>query len=179
MEKPYAILKTWSSIMTKNINTERAITCEVTVPAPLSEVWQAWTTEEGARTFFAPACKINPKPGGAYEMLFNLDAPIGEQGGEGMIILAFQAERMLSFTWNAPPDLPSVRGQMTHVIILLDEIDSKNTLVTLKHDGWGQGGEWDLAFEYFTKAWGDVVLPRLKYRFENGPIDWKNPPSLG
>lgn len=43
-------------------------------------------------------------------MYFNLDAPSGEKGGEGMIILAFQAERMLSFTWNTPLDLPSVWG---------------------------------------------------------------------
>ena len=161
--------------MTKNINTERAITCEVTVPAPLSEVWQAWTTEEGAASFFAPACRIDLKPGGAYEMLFNLDAPAGKQGGEGMIFLAIQPESLLSFTWNAPPDLPSVRGQMTHVVVRLDEIDPGKTRVTLYHDGWSEGGEWDQAYEYFTKAWAEVILPRLNYRFENGPIDWENP----
>lgn len=162
--------------MVDKLPNERTITLEITIPASRTMVWQAWTTEEGARTFFAPACKIDLKPGGAYEMYFNLDAPIGEQGGEGMILLALQPEHMLSFTWNAPPDLPSVRGQMTHVTINLDVIDPKKTRVTLKHDGWGQGGKWDQAFDYFSRAWAEVVLPRLKYRFQTGPIDWENPP---
>ena len=45
-------------------------------------------------------------------------------------------------------------------------------LVTLTHDGWGVGEEWDQAFDYFTNAWRDIVLPRLKRRFALGPIDW-------
>lgn len=157
----------------------KQIDFQIEIPAPINEVWKAWTTEEGAKTFFAPKCKIDLKPGGAYEMLFNLDAPPGEQGGEGMIVLAVQPEKMLSFTWNAPPNLPAVRGEMTHVVINLEEKGPKETLVHLHHDGWGEGGEWDQAFDYFTRAWGEIVLPRLKYRFEEGPIDWEDPPALG
>jgi len=158
---------------------EKQINFQIIIPASLPDVWQAWTTEEGARTFFAPAGNIELKPGGAYEMLFNLAAPPGEQGGEGMIILAVQEEKALSFTWNAPPNLPEVRGQMTHVILYFEEIKPDETLVKLVHDGWGEGGEWDQAFDYFTRAWGEIVLPRLKYRFEEGPIDWDDPPKTG
>ena len=164
--------------MAESNRRDMAIICEITVPASISDVWQAWTTEAGATTFFAPACKIDLKPGGAYEMYFDLDAPIGEQGGEDMIILAIQPENFLSFTWNAPPDLPQVRGQMTHVVVRLIEVDPEHTQVSMRHDGWGEGGEWDLAFEYFTRAWGEVVLPRLKYRFENGPLIGKIHPGL-
>ena len=158
---------------------KKQISFQISIPASLSDVWYAWTTEEGARTFFAPECKIDLQPGGAYEMLFNLDAPPGEQGGEGMIILAIQPERMLSFTWNAPPNLPIVRGEMTHVVVYFEENTPGKTYVSLVHDGWGEGGEWDQAFDYFTWAWGEIVLPRLKYRFEEGPIDWQDPPALG
>jgi len=157
---------------------KKQIEYEIRIPGTLIDVWKAWTTEEGAKTFFAPECRIELKPGGAYEMLFNLDAPPGEQGGEGMIILAIQSEKMLSFTWNSPPNLPTVRGEMTHVMINLESIGSNETLVSLVHDGWGEGGEWDQSFDYFTRAWGEVVLPRLKHRFEEGPIDWEDPPSL-
>lgn len=155
---------------------DRVIIAEILVPAPLSEVWRAWTTKEGAESFFAPRCTIDVRPHGPYEMLFNLDARPGEQGGEGMMVLAVEPERMLSFTWNAPPDLPTVRGQMTHVVIYLFEAGPEKTRVILRHDGWGEGGEWDAAFRYFTRAWGEVVLPRLKYRFEHGPVDWNNLP---
>jgi len=156
---------------------ERVIDSEVTVPAPIAEVWEAWTTEGGARTFFAPQCRIELRPGGAYEMLFDLAAEPGKQGGEGMIVLAIDPQRMLSFTWNAPPSLPAVRAQMTHVVVRLSETGTGDTHVTLRHDGWGTGGEWDAAFDYFSRAWSGVVLPRLKYRFAHGPVDWSDPPG--
>ena len=92
------------------------------------------------------------------------------------MVLAFQPGRMLAFTWNAPPHLPEVRGHMTHVIVRLSEVDPETTRVSLTHDGWGDGGEWDQAFDYFSRAWAKVVLPRLVYRFRTGPVDWKNPP---
>jgi len=47
----------------------------------------------------------------------------------------------------------------------------KQTRVTLHHTGWGDGGEWDKAYAYFDRAWGNV-LPNLAKRFETGPVDW-------
>ena len=164
--------------MKEQPDVERVINGQVNVSASLTEVWHAWTTEEGAQSFFAPKCRIDLRPGGSYEMLFDLDAEHGKQGGEGMVVLAVQPKRMLAFTWNAPPDLPSVRGQMTHVIIRMLETEAGETLVTLRHDGWGDGNEWEDAYQYFSRAWPDVVLPRLRYRFEKGPIDWSNPPAF-
>jgi uncharacterized protein YndB with AHSA1/START domain len=37
---------------------ERSIRQETVVPAPAAEVWQAWTTAGGARTFFAPIARV-------------------------------------------------------------------------------------------------------------------------
>ena len=158
---------------------ERVIVGVVVVNASLSQVWEAWTTGEGAETFFAPKCQIDPRPGGSYVMHFDLDAEPGKRGGEGMILMALQPEQMLSFTWNAPPHLPAVRGQMTHVIVRLEQIEGGKTRVVLRHDGWGHGGEWDQAYDYFQRAWKRVVLPRLRYRFEVGPVDWEHPPDFG
>jgi uncharacterized protein YndB with AHSA1/START domain len=156
---------------------EKAIQGEVLVRARLEEVWNAWTTEAGAKTFFSPACNIDLRPDGPYEIYFNLDAPPGERGGEGLRVLAVQPMQMFSFTWNAPPSLPEVRGHKTHVILRFFAEGDDKTHLTLYHDGWGTGGEWDEAFEYFNQAWTEVVLPRLKYRFEKGPVDWENPPD--
>lgn len=156
---------------------ERRMQGEILVAAGLNDVWEAWTTEAGAKTFFAPDCEIDLKPGGAYEMYFDLDSPPGLRGGEGCRILAVQPMMMLSFTWNAPPSLPEIRGNFTHVMVRLSQEDS-GTRVILAHDGWGSGGEWDKAFDYFKGAWFKVVLPRLKYRFAQSPINWQNPPDL-
>ena len=80
--------------------------------------------------------------------------------------------------WNTPPPLPTVRGEMTHGVIRFKKVDPETTRVSLGHDGRGKGGEWDQADKYFTCAWGDIVLPPLKYRTERGPINWEDPPDL-
>ena len=49
--------------------------------------------------------------------VFDLEAEPGLQGGEGVQLLAVQPMAMLSFTWNAPPELPGVRPQRTHVTV--------------------------------------------------------------
>lgn len=157
---------------------KKELNFNIIVPASVDEVWNCWTTEEGAKTFFAPDCKIELKPDGAYEMYFDPEAEKGSRGGEELKILAFQENRFLSFTWNAPPDFPRIRNQKTHVSVYFYKIDDNNTEVILFHDGWGEDEEWNKVFDYFNRAWGKVVLPRLKYRFENGPVDWKNPPKF-
>ena len=157
----------------------RTIQLDVDVEGDIDQVWDTWTTEEGIKSFFAPDCHVDLKVGGAYEILFDPDAEPGQRGAEGVRILAIQPKKMLAFTWNAPPRMSLVRQQWTHVVVRFQDLEYGRTRVTLFHDGWGQGGEWDQAYEYFTKAWRDIVLPRLQYRFSVGPVDWQNQPKRG
>jgi uncharacterized protein YndB with AHSA1/START domain len=157
---------------------DRALRAELDVHAPVAEVWKAWTTCAGAQSFFAPACRIEPRVDGAYEVYFLPGAPAGERGSEGMRILAFEPMRRLAFTWSAPPTLPAIRAQRNMVVVELEPVDATRTRVRFSHIGWGAGPEWDRAYDYFDHAWNAVVLPRLKYRFEHGPIDWSAPPKL-
>ncbi len=158
-------------------SNERFIFAEAEIGAGVKDVWTAWTTAEGIRSFFAPDCKLDLKAGGDYEIYFNPQGQPGERGAEGTKILAFQPEKMLSFTWNNPPILPGIRWQYTTVVLRFKPISEAQTRVSLYQIGWGEGEEWDKAFDYFEKAWKQVVLPRLQHRFKVGPIDWNNPPE--
>lgn len=151
----------------------RAVTATIDVEADRQEVWRAWTTTAGITSFFAPDCHIDPRPRGAYEVYFNPDAEPGSQGAEGTNILALDPERMLSFTWNFPAKFDTLQEQRTVVIVQLSSTGTAETSVTLRQVGWGEGGQWDEAFNYFNRAWGDTVLPRLQRRFQDGPIDWE------
>ncbi len=113
---------------------ETCIFTEIIVNASQEETWEAWTTEKGIISFFAPACKIDIRPDGEYEIYFDPDASYGEKGGEGLRILAIDPLKMLSFTWNAPPSLPKVRSQRTHVTIRLSKSSDEMTKVSLRHD---------------------------------------------
>lgn len=163
-----AILITTASLVLSlnSLAAERAVTAQATIKATLQEAWEAWTTEEGLQSFFAPNVHVEARVDGPFEILFDPSKPKGEQGSEGMRILAIQPMKMLAFTWNAPPHLPEARKQRTHVTIRFEAVDTTHTRVTLSHDGWGEGGQWDQAFTYFERAWSVFVFPALKKRFD-------------
>jgi uncharacterized protein YndB with AHSA1/START domain len=150
---------------------ERAIRATVVIPASVGEVWTAWTTTEGIKTFFAPDAKIEARVDGAFEVYMNPFAEPGSKGSDGMRVLAIQEKKMITFTWNAPPSLPEIRKQRTYVTLRFKPLAERSTEVILLHGGWGEGEEWDRAFQYFEKAW-TAVLANLEARFARGPINW-------
>lgn len=150
---------------------ERAIDKEVVVNATLDQAWEAWTTRDGIRSFFAPDAVVEPRVGGAFHIHMDPGAAPGMKGADEMRFMALQPKKMLSFDWNAPPHLAEARAQRTFVVVRFAAVDDKTTRVTLHHTGWGEGGQWDQAYAYFDKAWGGV-LANLKKRFEVGPYDW-------
>jgi uncharacterized protein YndB with AHSA1/START domain len=150
---------------------ERAIDLDVQVAAPVESVWKAWTTTEGIKSFFAPDARVELAVGGPFEIYINPFAPAGLKGADDMRIIGFQENRMLSFTWNAPPSLPEARKQRTIVILRFQPDGANTTRVHLHHVGWGDGGEWDKAYDYFARAWPNV-MGNLQKRFATGPIDW-------
>jgi uncharacterized protein YndB with AHSA1/START domain len=152
----------------------RMIVKQRLVPAHIGDVWKAWTTLAGVTSFFAPRAHLDLRLGGPYEMLFDLDAAAGSRGSESCKILSYLPDEMLSFEWNAPPQFSTIRGQHTWVVIQLGCDGVSATRVKLSHVGWGEGAEWDQAFEYFRRAW-EIVFDRLVRRFAVGPVDWQDP----
>ena len=151
---------------------ERAIDKQVRVKAPVDAVWQAWTTTEGVKSFFAPDARVEARVDGPFELYMNPYAPPGLKGADDMRFLAIQDKKMITFTWNAPPHLPEARAQRTYVTVRLKPVGDNETEVSLHHGGWGDGGQWDQAYAYFDKAWGNV-LANLQKRFAEGkPYDW-------
>ena len=45
---------------------ERMIEKQGVVNAPIEDVWKAWTTTEGVKSFFAPDAKVEARSGGAF-----------------------------------------------------------------------------------------------------------------
>lgn len=151
---------------------ERRLRKSVVVAASVEQVWEAWTTSDGARTFFAPDARIELREDGPYEIYFDPAAAAGRRGTEGCKVISFEAPKKLSVTWNNPPEIAEVREEHARVDIALRAAGRDRTRVSLTHSGWGEGESWDRAFAYFERAW-DVVLDRLRRRFEEGPIAWE------
>jgi uncharacterized protein YndB with AHSA1/START domain len=153
-----------------------SLVSEVTVRAPLSRAWRAWTSEAGLRPFFAPQSKVDLRIGGLYEMYFDAAAPEGQRGSEGCRILAYEPQRMLSFSWNAPPHLPFAREHHTWVVLEFDEVDEGTVRVRLTHLGFNElkaahpahAAEFDQARTYFERAWPHLLQSMREHLERDG-----------
>jgi len=133
------------------------------VNSPVSEIWIKWTTHEGLKTFFGADNKIELAVGGPFEIYFIEKNPYGLKGSEGCKIISFLPEKMLSFTWSAPPQYPDIRNHehKTWVVVNFRIMPNSTTEVELIHLGWPAGDGWDKVYDYFDKAW-EFVLKSLE-----------------
>ena len=145
---------------------ERVLRHEVTVAAPVEQVWNAWTTEQGLE-FISAESRVELRIGGPYEWFLDLppDAD-GRRGSEGSRVLAWLPRRMLAFAWTFPPDVASLRatGETTQVVVLFNALDEETTRVRLHAHGWRRGPDWEAGWAYFDAAWA-AVLDRLQAHF--------------
>jgi uncharacterized protein YndB with AHSA1/START domain len=155
---------------------ERAIVLSTTVKATPAQAWRAWTTREGLREFLGADSAIEMRFGGRYEFLFDPSQPVGLQGGEGNQVLSYIPEKMLSFTWNAPPQFPDMRTQRTFVVLTFTPVGRGSTRIDLRQAGWREGKSWDAVFNYFSAAW-PRVLGACKQHFDK-PIQSMAAPAL-
>lgn len=151
--------------------SDRILRKETVVPATLEEVWNAWTTTEGVKTFFSPEAKVELAVGGSFENYWDMEAEYGSRGSEGCRVLSYLPMEMLSLSWNAPLDFGELRNVYTIVVLQFREIEPGKVKVVLSEHGWGKGEDWDKLYDYFDRAWSQV-LGNLKKRFVAGPIKW-------
>lgn len=157
---------------------EKTIQHEVVVNAGVEEVYNTWTTKEGLQTFFAPECEVELKLFGKFHIYFSPENPVGTKGAEDEMIISFQKNKMLSFTWGFPPVLPDLRNnQKTIVILRFEDLGNNKTKVSFTQSGWGESEDWEKGYGYFEKAWKDIVFKNFVDRFEKGPINWNSLPE--
>jgi uncharacterized protein YndB with AHSA1/START domain len=143
---------------------DKVLVLEVTVPAPLSAVWEAFTTSAGLSTWLTPGAVVDLKEGGEWTAHF----PGGSTGGG--TILSFVPEKELVLSALAPDKFPTVRATRTKARFQF-EAKGDSTVVRLTQTGWKEGEEWVKAYEYLTVG-NAQLLATLHHRFVNGPIDW-------
>jgi len=155
------VVVAWVSIAgAKEVDMSREIRTQQVVPAPVADVWDSWTTNEGFTAFTGAPAHIQLEPGGEYTIEWLPDVPRGERESEGCRVLSYHDERMLSFSWSAPQRFPDVRAQRTTVTIYFDAEGPERTRLTLYNHGYpakGEDEQWDAAYEYFSGAWPSVL----------------------
>jgi uncharacterized protein YndB with AHSA1/START domain len=143
---------------------DKVLVLEVTVPAPLNAVWEAFTTSAGLSTWLTPGAVVDLREGGEWTAHF----PGGSTGGG--TILSFVPEKELVLSAMAPDKFPTVRATRTMARFQFER-RGDSTVVRLTQTGWKEGEEWVKAYEYLTVG-NAQLLATLHHRFVNGPIDW-------
>ena len=143
------------------------------VEAPLEQVWQAWTSREGVKSFLGLDGEVEARAGGLYRVIY---VPGGvtplARGNDGRV-LAMEPMRMLSVTWMTPMHMTALSGQSTVLTLYFTPQDEgRRTRVDLVNSGYGTGPLWQAAHAYNVKGW-DRVLSGLEARFRYGPLQWE------
>ena len=144
---------------------EKVLLLSLTIPAPRSEVWHAFSTSDGLSTWLTPNAVVDLRSGGEWTAHY----PGGKTGGG--TIISFIPEEEIVISAMAPEQFPTVRATRTKARFRFKASDDHTTTVELEQTGWQDGAEWDKAYEYLF-AGNAYLLATLHRRFVNGPIDW-------
>jgi uncharacterized protein YndB with AHSA1/START domain len=145
-------------------DSTKVLRIELSIPAPVQDVWQAFTTQQGLSSWLAPDVSVNLKPGGDWLVKFP-----GSTGGG--TIVSFVPEKEIVISALAPDRFPHVRAARTRAVFTFTP-RGNSTLVRLTQTGWQSGPEWDAAYEYLA-AGNAEILAMLHHRFVAGPTDWQ------
>src|SRR3569833_3468075 len=91
------------------VPAEKVLVIDVTVPAPVAAVWQAFATEKGLATWLAPSATVDMRPGGDWLVHF------GPSTGGGTVV-SFVPEKELVVAALAPDKFPAVRAARTRAV---------------------------------------------------------------
>jgi uncharacterized protein YndB with AHSA1/START domain len=148
----------------ENTTPGKVLLLELTIPAPVSDVWKAFSTSDGLMTWLTPSATVDLRPGGEWICHF----PGGSTGGGTIVSFVPQQELVISAL--APDKFPNVRARRTTAKFSF-EARGSSTLVRLTQTGWQDGDEWNKAYEYLAVG-NAQLLATLHHRFVSGPIDW-------
>ena len=154
---------------------QRVVRLEIEIPAPISEVWSAFTTAEGLRSWMAPVAATDLKVGGIMKASYNPKAKIGDPANIKNRIISYVPESMLSLqVAQFPPTYPfdTEKAGKLWSVIQFERISEKKTRVILIGLGIEEGEEWDKLHSFSVRANG-YSLAMLPKRFTDGPVDWK------
>jgi uncharacterized protein YndB with AHSA1/START domain len=162
-----------SSRVTTEADGTRSIVTEALIDAPIAEVWGAFTTADGWRSWAVPFAAIDWKVGGLIETSYDPAARAGDPNNIHNRILAYLPHRMLAFrAERAPPGFKHVELLPgLHSVVEFEPIDGRRTRVRLIGLGYREGAGYDELLQFFEKG-NTWSLQQLAKRFKDGPVDW-------
>lgn len=146
---------------------------ELVIAAPAADVWAAFATAEGWRSWAVPVAWDAPIEPDTIETSYSPDARPGDATTIRQRILARIPGRLLVFrTVKAPDGFPHFETfARTTGFVEIEPLGEGRSRVRLTGTGYA-GDEAGRALLGFFRDGNRVSLERLRDRFVSGPVDW-------
>ena len=155
-------------------NGERFLRFEFQVDTPVAEVWKAFTTEEGMKTWMTPVVKLNFKVGGKALTNYDKNAKVEDKGTIPLGITNYVPHELLTYKVTLNDVFPEKcrnEDQDLQEIVQFHSIGPNQTRVVSTMLGWGEGKEWNETYSFFEKG-NKWSYDQLIKRFKSGPVKW-------
>lgn len=146
--------ETQSRSLTNSVQ-ERVLRTEAIVPASPKDVWKAFTTVEGLKTWIAPVVAIDMRTGGSISTHYDKTATIGSPGTIRLGIENYLEGELITLKVKLAKQFGEkvcAEDQDLQEIIQIVPWAGGGTKVISSMVGWGTGKEWDNAFGFFAKG---------------------------
>ena len=154
-----------SSLMQVATSLDPIVT-ETIVNAPVSRVWEAFTTKAGMESWMVANGDIDPRVGGRMRTSYRKDADLEGDTAIHQAILSIDPERMLSYrTVKSPAGFPfaATIGQ-TWTVIYFEPLEGGRTKVTVRMLGYSNDAESQKMRAFFdvgNRATLDALVKRF------------------
>ena len=148
----------------------------VVIPATMKQVWDAFTTTEGAATWVAPIVHVDFRLGGIWESSYNPESKIGDPGNIQMRFVSYRPPHMISMqVVRTPPGFPHADVLTKEIVTVLEfkELGPKQVEVTESMVGFKPNDQGHETILGFFRQGNTEALTALHKRFADGPIDFK------
>lgn len=144
----------------------RVLTHEAVIDASPAELWEAWTTDEGIRSWMVPHGKVDFRVGGAYRTSYQANVDLDGEQAIVNRILAYEPERMIAIqNVQTPPGFPNPEiFQQTWSVVRFEPVGRDRTRMVMNGYGYGEGEQWDQIYAMFEQG-NAYILQVLKQKF--------------
>lgn len=155
-----------------SVHAGRTLVNEADIDASPTEVWNAWTTEDGFTSWAVAKAKIDLRVGGDMIISYAAAGTLDDDSTIINRILAFEPERMLSVqNVRAPKAFKNAElFQDTWTVMYLEPLGpipgpgAVRTHVRIVGMGYGDGPQWDEIYNKF-KVGNAYTLKKLQEKF--------------
>ncbi|WP_422342683.1 SRPBCC family protein [Parasphingorhabdus sp.] len=145
------------------------------ISSPVSDVWAAFATEDGYKSWAVPVAFVDFRVGGVFETSYNPDAKKGDPANIKNEILAYIPEKLLVLkNTQAPPGFAS-REVLDRLVSVFqfEALDDDQTKITISGIGYGKDEESQRLIRFFkvgnTWSLGELNKMLAKQRdFQTG-----------